>query len=470
MMAVFKNIYNSIKKYLLGNSEDYEKDVFERVKIDLIFNLFFIFSIIYLLGFVSIIVNGSWYIVIARLIGIAFIAAYFYSLKKTKYYETPALLWVLSIVLFGIQGFIFNHGSLTFANLGYALLNISLVGLLLKRTLKVVFYVYYILFLTYGLALTYNLISPVWIEKLFVDGQNFNQSNLVFSVVPLFLLVYVLYIFISYEYKANKRLEVQIDAVKKQENEIKTAHQSMNKSIDLASRIQQAFFPDISSYKSFFKDAFLFLKPVHKLSGDFYWIAEKDDSMYFAVIDSTENNIAGAIVSSIYYDALDSAIKEKQIVSPSNIISYLNTIIKSKTDIKYLKGGIQISVIRIDSAIKKVYFAGEKNSLYFAAKGKKVIDEYKANQFYDETGCLKYREAEITYEEGDKVYLMSDGFASHFKGFSNVKFKESVFKSFITSIKNHPLEAQKDLIEKKLEEWIGEDAQSDDICLAAFML
>ncbi|MFK8038318.1 MAG: PP2C family protein-serine/threonine phosphatase [Crocinitomicaceae bacterium] len=462
---MISNLYIKVKDYILGASLEAEKDLFEKVKIELIFNLALLFSIIYCLGFIKLIVNGYWYILVSRLVGVILIATLFVFLKKTKHYSVPVIVWVFTIALLGLQGLFISDGHLTYASLGFALLNVAMAVLMLNRVLKIVFFIYYLIFISYSLAVTYQLLPSLRIGANFFYDQNFFQSNILFSLTPFFLLIYVLYSFVTYEYKVKMILTTQIDSIVKQEEKIESANASMYKSIQFASKIQKAFLPDLDSFRNYFQDNFVFLKPKYELSGDFYWSCDYNDCFYMAIIDSSENNISGAIVSSIYFDALDFAVTKRDMTSTNDILCYLNQFIKEKADIKNIKYGINISIIKIDVEKHHIHFSSEKNALYFAKSDKKVIRHYRAESISENDSCIQYREDIIDFKKNDILYLTSDGFANQFEGFDNFKFKESVLKGFLMTIKQEPLNVQKKLLQNKLTMWNKGSFQSDDVCM-----
>lgn len=468
---MINNLYIKIRSNFLGANLDSEKDLFEKMKTELVFNLTLLFSTIYLLGFIKLIINGYWSIFLTRVIGFLLIIVLFRALKKTDNYHIPIRIWVIIILLLGIQGLFISKGVLTFSNLGFALLNISVIALLLNKVLKIVFFTYYVIFISFGLAVTYKILPALNIGVDFSYDQQFHQGNIFFSLVPFLLLIYVLYSFISYEHRVKEVLIRQIDHVLGQEEKIKLANESMYRSIQFASRIQKTFLPNLKIFKNYYQDSFVLLKPKYELSGDFYWSCENEENFYLAIIDSSENNISGAIVSSIYFDTLDFAVKRKSMTSTNEIICYLNKIIEKKADIGGIKEGVNISIIRINKSDQKVHFSSEKNALYFANKTKKVIDQYRAGVLnVKKNNCTQYREYVIDYNRNDIVYLMSDGFAKQFDGFENIKFKESVFKGFLTGIKQESLTVQKELLTNKLELWNKERLQSDDVCLIGLKL
>jgi serine phosphatase RsbU (regulator of sigma subunit) len=68
------------------------------------------------------------------------------------------------------------------------------------------------------------------------------------------------------------------------------------------------------------------------------------------------------------------------------------------------------------------------------------------------------------------LYLFSDGYRDQFGGKDNTKFMSKKFNQLLLDIHHLPLHTQKEKLEKTIEEWRGERAQTDDILVMGVML
>jgi len=109
--------------------------------------------------------------------------------------------------------------------------------------------------------------------------------------------------------------------------------------------------------------------------------------------------------------------------------------------------------------------AGAFNSVIVISKGK--LHEIPANKM--PIGYHPYlMEKQFTtrthqLEEGDRIYLFSDGFIDQFGWRNNKKFMKRNFKELLLEIQNVPVQAQKVLLENSLNNWKGDLEQLDDI-------
>ena len=83
---------------------------------------------------------------------------------------------------------------------------------------------------------------------------------------------------------------------------------------------------------------------------------------------------------------------------------------------------------------------------------------------------------EFKAEKGDMLYLFSDGFADQFGGPKGKKFMYKQFKEILVqtcpgmSQQIKTMNEQKELLEKAINEWIGNSEQIDDITILGLKL
>ena len=83
----------------------------------------------------------------------------------------------------------------------------------------------------------------------------------------------------------NIQFRKSIDYKILKENELKEKNKEILDSIQYAKRIQSAILPSTSIIKQALKNSFILYKPKDIVSGDFYWIEQKNDKVFFAAAD-----------------------------------------------------------------------------------------------------------------------------------------------------------------------------------------
>ncbi|MEO9258289.1 MAG: SpoIIE family protein phosphatase, partial [Crocinitomicaceae bacterium] len=161
------------------------------------------------------------------------------------------------------------------------------------------------------------------------------------------------------------------------------------------------------------------------------------------------------------------SVREFGLSDPAEILNKTREIViqefeKSEEDVK---DGMDIALCSLEGNSLK--YAGANNPLWIIRKGSSEIEEIKANKQpigkFDD--LQPYDTHQLTLNQGDTIYVFSDGYADQFGGQFGKKMKLKGFKDFILSIKELDLETQKIAIDTNFEKWSDTYDQIDDICI-----
>lgn len=244
-------------------------------------------------------------------------------------------------------------------------------------------------------------------------------------------------------------------------------------SIHYARLIQEAILPSEERFRSAIPESFVFHRPRDIVSGDFYWLMEYDDKILVAAVDCTGHGVPGAFMSIIGNNALNAAVREEGLTTPSLILDSLNRSVSSMLKHQAgtvgmgIKDGMDIALISIDYKNKQLQYAGAYNPLYLIRDGQ--LKEVKGDKFpiglaqMDDLRLFTNHTFDL--EQGDVVYIFSDGYADQFGGPLGKKFKYDNFRSMLFEI--HELSPRRQLkhIERTFDDWKGDLVQLDDTLL-----
>jgi serine phosphatase RsbU (regulator of sigma subunit) len=73
-------------------------------------------------------------------------------------------------------------------------------------------------------------------------------------------------------------------------------------------------------------------------------------------------------------------------------------------------------------------------------------------------------------EDGDIIYIFSDGYADQFGGPEGKKFKYRRFRHLILTIHQLPMSKQHEYLEDSILKWKGDLEQVDDILVIGFKI
>jgi len=261
--------------------------------------------------------------------------------------------------------------------------------------------------------------------------------------------------------------EFAAQEIARQKEELTIKNKNITDSINYAKRIQVAMMPSEKTFRRLLPNAFVYHKPRDIVSGDFYWIYERNGKVFIAAVDCTGHGVPGAFMSILGVELFRS-ITQNQFEDPGMILSKINqdfsTIFSDIEDIS-LKDGMDISFCVIDKIRLSMLYAGAFNPLYIIRDNK--IMETKGNRF--SVSMEKKQESpdfmthKIQLEKNDMIYIFSDGYADQFGGYEGKKFKYRRFRHMLLNIHNLPLEDQKAYLEESMIAWKGNHEQVDDI-------
>lgn len=249
--------------------------------------------------------------------------------------------------------------------------------------------------------------------------------------------------------------------------ELKSALDDIHASVRYAKHIQNAILPPARLVKEYLPDSFVLYKPKDIVAGDFYWIEKIGEQLFFAAADCTGHGVPGAMVSVICSNALNSAVKEFKLTTPSDILNKARELVIEqfeKSD-EEVKDGMDISLCVINTKTNMLEWAGANNPLWIINKGELI--EYKP----DKQPVGKHPESkpftnyQISINKGDRMYIFTDGFADQFGGTDGKKFKGSALRKLLLDMQEESMTKQYSVIENAFNNWKGSLQQVDDVCL-----
>lgn len=288
------------------------------------------------------------------------------------------------------------------------------------------------------------------------------RNTFIVGFISFFIIAFVLYNRNQFKQKANVLLE-------KHNKLIEEKNKDITDSIRYAKRIQEAIFPPEELIKKLLPDSFIFYKPKDIVSGDFYWVEHTENKILFAAVDCTGHGVPGAFMSIVGNNLLNEAVHEYRLSKPSHILDFLNkgvsSTLRQEVENSKVKDGMDIALCAWDKKENKLEFSGANNPIYFARENQLNIvlgDRHSIGIFLGEE-IKQYKNNEMQIQKGDVVYIFSDGLADQFGGEKGKKFKYKRLRELLLSIHSLPMDEQKELLDRKFEEWKGNFEQVDDV-------
>jgi len=260
--------------------------------------------------------------------------------------------------------------------------------------------------------------------------------------------------------------------------EIQQNSKEITDSIKYAKRIQHTLLANENLLKNNLPAYFILYKPKDIVSGDFYWATEKATAnsgnpglgkdFYLAVCDSTGHGVPGAFMSLLNISFLNEAINERNITLPNEIFDHVRQRLIENISQDGGQDGMDGVLVCMDNENKKLHFAAAHNAPILIRKN--TVIEFEADKMPIGKGdkIENFRQQVIDIEEGDTIYLYTDGYTDQFGGGKGKKFKYKQMKALLQSICNQPLNEQKKILDDIITNWKGDLEQTDDILILGF--
>jgi serine phosphatase RsbU (regulator of sigma subunit) len=250
--------------------------------------------------------------------------------------------------------------------------------------------------------------------------------------------------------------------------ELEEKHLDMIRSIEYASRIQDAMLPSGELFESYFSDYFILNKPKEIVSGDFYWMKKVDDKLIFTIADCTGHGVPGAFISILGIMLLDQITGVDKVIQADKILNILkervSQAIRHNKNQEVMKEGLDLTLCVYDPVERRLQFSGALDRIYQVRDHS--ISRLSLDQICGSLGLdhdVPYEPHEINVRSGDVFYLFTDGYPDQFGGEKNKKFTLKRFQDLLMKIYKKKMCRQKQILEDTITKWQGSIEQLDDI-------
>lgn len=260
----------------------------------------------------------------------------------------------------------------------------------------------------------------------------------------------------------------QKEEVERQSRKVVELYKNVTDSIRYAKRLQESILPPDKRIREMLPDSFVYFRPKDIVSGDFYWFDRVEDRIMFAAVDCTGHGVPGAFMSLVGYNGLNQAIREHGRSKPSEILRELNRIafdaLHKDREQALVRDGMDMALCSYDPARRILEYAGANCPLYLVRNGEVLQfapDKNAIGSF--ELNGVAFTDHRIRLEQGDMVYVFSDGYADQFGGPKGKKYLYRRFRELLVGVSREPTAVQRERIHAEFSAWRGAHEQVDDI-------
>ena len=249
------------------------------------------------------------------------------------------------------------------------------------------------------------------------------------------------------------------------------------KNLASARFVQQGLLPKERHFKRLFEDSFALYIPQNIISGDFYWVGQRHEMRYVVVGDCTGHGISASLLSVLALNLLEYSIMNKGIKKTNKILQEMDKkfieSFKDSEKVNFDNPWIDLSIVCIDDKKNKLYFSSANRKLLMVRKNGET--EIHRGSSYPIGGWQiekerKFQCKSFDYEEGDLIYLGSDGFQDQMGGNKGKKYTSKRLHRFLEENSEYSCRLQKEKLAVEYMMWKGENFQVDDICIVGVRL
>ncbi|MBT4775638.1 MAG: SpoIIE family protein phosphatase [Crocinitomicaceae bacterium] len=267
-----------------------------------------------------------------------------------------------------------------------------------------------------------------------------------------------------------QKVRERTEEVMRQKKEIEELLTEVTDSIKYAQRIQNAILPPRKYINKVLPNSFILFKPKDIVSGDFYWVEDKEGKTAVAAVDCTGHGVPGALMTVVGYNKLHEAMSEAKEYTAAAILDGLNrgviNTFSQGDEESDVKDGMDAAMCVVDYKTRTIQFAGAYNPLYIIRSGSQEIEQIKGDKFPIGPfigGIQNFQNHTVKLGSGDTVYVFSDGYADQFGGEKGKKYRYKNFRELLIGMQDKEMYEQKELLDTTIESWRGELEQVDDI-------
>lgn len=298
------------------------------------------------------------------------------------------------------------------------------------------------------------------VEKLEADSKSKQQRidnqkkiNIIYIITISTILFIVVFLIIIYKQKKNlnKQLKIQNNLLKLKDDEI-------NDNLLYARKIQLANI-DLENIPNNIK---IYDKPKSIVGGDFYLITQREDCKYIVLGDATGHGVSGGFLSTISTHIINNALNK--FTDLPEIMNYLNYSFYYYLNKSNSLSGESLAITIIKLSDTKLEYTGSKHKIWLLSNNSQEIQEVKTNpNIIGQEQNVKFTSAEIILKKDDFIFISSDGFADQFGSKHKGKYKYKRFRELLKSFNTNNFSDLSFILEKELNEWRGDNEQTDDI-------
>ena len=272
--------------------------------------------------------------------------------------------------------------------------------------------------------------------------------------------------------EANQNLELK---VMERTRQIEQQKLNITDSLHYARRIQKALMLPSEELERILPSHFILNKPKDIVSGDYYWVAHREDKLIIAVADCTGHGVPGAFMSIMGINFLNEIVVKAEAIKANEILNELrDKLIKSLGQTGQrdeTKDGMEMALCVVDAGNHRLQYSGAFRPMYLLRQDELIVikGDPMPIGIYNEDE-VPFTNKEVPFREDDMIYLFTDGYVDQIGGLERKTFKSVRFKALLKEVHQKSMDEQRDFLREEHEIWRSGSEQIDDIMILGVRL
>ena len=257
--------------------------------------------------------------------------------------------------------------------------------------------------------------------------------------------------------KSNYELELK---VKERTGELNNTLSLIRQDLNFAKKIQTRLLPGQAFQVENLKIVSRYI-PMDEVGGDFFDIAKLENNIVRILIaDATGHGVQGALVTMLIKSEYE--VLKESFASTSQLMKKFNNLFFTKYNNLY--SFFTCFIVDIDMENETITYtsAGHSGQLFISGNDIKVLE--RTGKIPGVMKDADFQEVRMKFHRGDKLLLFTDGIFEEFNKKEEEFGEEKLFQS-AKSIATEKIDIILEECLKKMNEFLGNEAQQDDITL-----
>jgi tetratricopeptide (TPR) repeat protein len=327
--------------------------------------------------------------------------------------------------------------------------------------------------------------TQIRIQKQALEAEKMQKYSLYGGLLIVLVFAGFIYNRFQITQKQKEIITLKEEETQRQKYIVEAKNHEITQSIQYAQKIQSAILPSEEMFKNTLPNSFILFKPKDIVSGDFYWLSDREDYVFYATADSTGHGVPGGFMSMLGTALLNEIIDERKIKDCGEVLTLMREKIMQalkQTGDSESKDGMDMVLIRIDKKTLEMEYAAANNSFYLVSNKQLAVgnencklktencqllempcDKMPVGVYHSEVKPFNTFKHQL--QKGDIIYTYTDGYADQFGGEKGKKYTYKRLREKLLAISEKPLAEQKLSLESEFEKWKSNQEQVDDVCL-----